>query len=133
MSRKNAEFFNSKIAGKNKNNIYLVNFKHEFANQIRLSNVTDLKEVKNQIQSILNSDTDTSEKLIKVQKLILEEQNAIQEILRMGFVGLAYQNAQLFQSNEKLSEKLTNLQITCTTIRGYNRCIIRSFLGEVYI
>jgi integrase len=110
MTRKSAEFFNSKIIGKNEEEFHLVHSKHEFANQIRLSNEMEFTKARNQIQSILDSDLDVSNKLIEVQKLILEGQNATQEIMKMGFGGLAYQNAQLLESNDQLSQQLATLQ-----------------------
>ena len=110
MTRKHAEFFNSKIEGKNKDEVHLASSNDQLANQIKISNEIEFKKVKNKLQSILDGDGDISKKLIEVQELILQGQNATQELLKIGFSGIAYQNAQLLQDNQELNHQLTDIR-----------------------
>ena len=100
MSRKNAEFYNTKIKDKIRETLHLVKSSDQLANQIKKINIREFKEVENQLTMILNDKSDLAEKLISIEKLVLDCQNSTQEILKYGFTGLAKQNMELLEVNQ---------------------------------
>ena len=91
-------------------NIHLVKSSDPLANQIKKTNIQEIKEVEKRLISILNDNSGVSEKLVSIEKLLLYGQNSTQELLKFGFTGLAKQNMELIESNQKLSDQLANLQ-----------------------
>lgn len=110
ITRDQAEFYNTKIKGKRLNEAHLVKSNNAFANCIKNTNIQDFKEVEIQLTNILNADTDTPEKLLRIEQLLIDGQNTTQELLKLGFSGLALQNQELIANNKQLSDQLNDIQ-----------------------
>lgn len=58
----------------------------------------------------MSSNGTESKKISKIVSLIVEGQSETNDLLKRGFSGLAFQNAQLLQDNQQLNNKLVYLQ-----------------------
>jgi site-specific recombinase XerD len=114
ISRRDAEYYNSKLEPKNFNNFQLVKSNNTMAIKIKTENQKSIKKVEKELNKIINAGGDEEEKITKVASLIVESKNETQEMMRQGFVGLAIQNAELnkklMKNNEFLEEQLNQLQ-----------------------
>lgn len=95
MPRKNTNFFNTKIKEKTIENIHLVKSNSKLENQIKKINIQEFKKIEQQLTYILNDNSNVSEKLVSIEKLLLDGQNIAQEMLRFGLTGLLSKIANL--------------------------------------
>lgn len=70
-------------------NMHLVKSSDPLDNQIKKTNVQEIKKVEKRLISILNDNSGISEKLVSIEKLLLDGQNSTQELLKLRFTGLA--------------------------------------------
>lgn len=112
ITRQEAEYYNNKLESKTFKDTQLVKSDDLMAQKIKKK----IKKVKSQLLNILSLDLVESEKISKIASLVVENQNETNILLKKGFTGLAFQNAQLLQDNQDLNNRLTTLQEQLETI-----------------
>lgn len=71
ITRQEAEYFNTKLESKSPDTMTLVNSNDIRANAVRNINISDIKEVQNQLQIIFNSNQNINNKYQRIDNLII--------------------------------------------------------------
>lgn len=72
-------------------------------------NLKTIDTIKIKLKKIINSENKTETKITDILTLIVEDQSKTQDLIKRGFTGIALQNNNLFEQNEKLREEISIL------------------------
>jgi integrase len=110
ISSQEAECYNTKLESKTINNLQLVRSDDITALKTKKENTQSIKKVKLELSKVLSSNLTEAEKISEIASLMIEGQSQTNELLKLGFSGLALQNSQLLSDNQQLDDRLVNLQ-----------------------
>lgn len=111
MTRKEAEYYNTKIEGIPVDQVQLIKSTDDFANNLKRLSVKSLFSVKDQLSSIIKDpNSHVEEKLMLIQSLILKNQESTNSILIQGFTLVANQNSELIEGNDYLKDMVEHLE-----------------------
>lgn len=105
-----AEYYNSKIVPKTKENFQLVQSNDLLGEKIKKENIKSIQNVEKNLRNIICSTSETDQKITQIAGLLVQGQSQTQELVKRGFAGIAIQNAELFNQNEELKQQLADMQ-----------------------
>jgi hypothetical protein len=91
-----AEYYNTKIVSKTKENLQLVQSNDLFGEKIKQENIKSIQNVEKNLRDIICSPSEIDQKIAKIAGLLVQGQDETQELVKKRFAGIAIQNAELF-------------------------------------
>ena len=110
VTRRQAEYYNSKLQPRQIDNVQLVRSDDLLAQKVLNENVVAIEQAELEIKMILQAETSIETKMTQIALLTINEQSQTKELLKKGFSGLALQNVELLNQNKDLKEQLELLQ-----------------------